>query len=903
MGAVSTAATSGWAMMRDVFVLHADADGAFVRSHLVPALGLPEDRVLLSSGLPLGTTVVQALEDGITNSKVTVVVVSPAFLAHSWSSFGEELAACHATRGGFVVPLLLKACGLPLRLEFPVRLDCRDPARWDGEIARLRALLDVPASARREIPCPYPGMRAYTAENAALFCGRSRDVDGLVSRIAGGLRELYVIGPSGSGKSSLMSSGVVPQLERAGDPVVGERFIVHTLRPGSRPAHRIAAAVGSPSNWPRRTLVLIDQLEEIFTLADREARSELYAKLDELRAAPACHLALVVRADFHGQLMQSELWPHVQRSYRHEVGPLRGDDLREAITRPARRVGVELESLLIERLLGDAASEPGSLPLIQDTLVHLWGQREHNLLTSAQYTALGDRAASGLAVALARRADAVFGGLDELRQAIAQRVFVRLVAFGENREDTRRQQPRSALRAGETPEQLEATLHDLIAGRLLTADGDEASGEVLIDLAHEALIAAWPKLQHWITAHRSTEPQRRYLEADAAQWARRAQQGRPDVGLLEDEQLIELDEWFTPELRRSIGASDDVAAFVEASRVAVAARAAERDASARRSRARTVLGRLASTLTLAVLVSVVSIVIGLLFGPHQRQPSDQAGRAGSAGANHGSSRREHPDSQADDTIARLDERVSELYRSGKLDEAIPLAQQSLAAREQLHGANHPDVAEGLDGLALLYHARGAYDQVEPLLIRALAIRESALGPTHPAIAVSLNNLALLYNTTDDYSKAEPLFRRALEIRERSLGPLGPEVAASLQNLARLYVARREYAQAEPLLIRALDILSRTRGPDHLKVLSSLRELARLYTGQRLCGKAEPLLLRALELAEKAFGPEHIEVALSLDDLAECYEARGSNDQARPLRRRAETIRQWSLQSQPHLTLP
>ncbi len=465
--------------MRDVLILHAEAepDATFVRSYLVPELGIGIDRVMLSSALPLGMTLVEAIEHGVTSSRVTVVVVSSAFLAEGWAVFGESLAGHHAMRGGLLVPLLLFDCALPLRLEFRCKLDCRDPARRAAEMARLRALLDLPAPVEREIPCPYPGMRPYTAENAALFCGRSRDADGRVSRIAGGLRELYVIGPSGSGKSSLLRSGVVPRLERAVDPVVGEPFTVHVLRPGSAPAQRLAATVASLG--PQRTLLVIDQLEEIFTLADRDGRRELFAKLDQLRRVPTCHLALIVRADFQGALMQSELWPHVQRSYRHEIGPLRGDDLREAITTPAGRVGVELEPALLDRLLTDAANEPGSLPLIQETLVHLWTKRERNLLTAAQYAKLGDGVASGLGVALANRADATFAALDDVGQAIAQRMFVRLVSFGENRGDTRRQQPLSALRAGEPFERLDATLQHLIEGRLLTADGDDTLGRCL----------------------------------------------------------------------------------------------------------------------------------------------------------------------------------------------------------------------------------------------------------------------------------------------------------------------------------------------------------------------------------------------------------------------------------------
>src|SRR5262249_26694891 len=111
---------------------------------------------------------------------------------------------------------------------------------------------------------------------------------------------------------------------------------------------------------------------------------------------------------FYGALMSSELWPDIDgRFTRLEVAPLRGDALREAIEAPARKAGVYFERALVERLVSDAAAEPGALPLLQEALVLLWTQRSHRLLRLDRYELLGNDGRSGLAVALARRADAV----------------------------------------------------------------------------------------------------------------------------------------------------------------------------------------------------------------------------------------------------------------------------------------------------------------------------------------------------------------------------------------------------------------------------------------------------------------------------------------------------------------
>lgn len=574
---------------RDLFILHAEADVAFVRSYLIPALELERERFALSSDLPLGMSIIQALESGVVSSKITLIIVSTALLHDDWLLFGEDLASFHALRGGRLVPLLLQDCTIPLRLDFRISVDCRDVASRPEAIAKLRHTLDperlhAPAEPA-DLPCPYPGMRAYTAENAALFGGRSEESERIFRGITGGMRELFVIGPSGSGKSSLMHAGVLPRLRRRGDARVPVPFEVHVLRPGDAPAqrleeiHRRAAAVAAP------ILVVIDQLEEIFTLAAQAARAAFFAKLEELRRLPHLHLAYLLRADFYEALMLSELWSAVERSQCIDVAPLRGARLREAIVGPARKIGVDLEPALLDRLMRDAAEEPGALPLIQETLVHLWSTRSHKLLTAASYEQLGRSGSSGIGVALANRADIAFNLLSNEGRTIARYVFLRLVSFGEGRADTRRQQPLSTLRNGEPSADFASALDQLIEARLLTSDRERATGETLIDLSHEALIASWPRLQVWINTHRQNEQLRRALEWNAREWAHRPPRGSSTVGLLDEGELQELEGWLTAEVQSHIGIGEVVVRFIAASRAAAqarsdASRAAEDSAAA-----------------------------------------------------------------------------------------------------------------------------------------------------------------------------------------------------------------------------------------------------------------------------------------------------------------------------------
>jgi hypothetical protein len=577
----------------ELFVVHADADQPFVHGYLLPAVGLTPERVLLSSVLGLGAPRAAEIERGVQTSRLSVVVLSPAYLTDRWAEFGEQLASYASGVGGRLVPLLRAECELPLRIEFKVPLDFRDPARWAEQAQRLRAHLQQPVPTPQKLPCPYPGMRAYSVETAPYFHGREAEVDEIVGRLRMGEREIYVIGPSGSGKSSLVEAGVLPRLAE-GVPGLGP-FLVRSMRPGELPSMRLSEVLEAPEGtcaMPARAidallvhhapdtsmLIMIDQLEELFTLASADECTKFLAALRTLRAHPRCVVVLTLRADFYGAFMESPLWEDLHgRISRINVGPLRGAALRAAIERPAHNVGVFFEPELIERLLADAASEPGTLPLMQETLVQLWERRRLRLLTLADYQALGGRDRNALAIVLSRRADATVRALPPAQKQIARRILLRLISFGEGRSDTRRQQPRSKLRvASDDVIDFNAVLRRLIADRLLTADEHDDHGDARIDLAHEVMIAAWPTLAGWIQTCRADEQRRRQLEVAAAQWVER---GRGAGCLLDEIELPETEAWRLTETARELGDSADVVALVAASRAARENKANEAEAS------------------------------------------------------------------------------------------------------------------------------------------------------------------------------------------------------------------------------------------------------------------------------------------------------------------------------------
>jgi WD40 repeat protein len=564
----------------DVFIVHASVDEPFVQGYLIPELGLATERVLVPRQLRVGQSIIEEIERGIRTSRVTITVLSPAYMSERWAMFGEQLAAyTHVTdqNRSKVIPLLRTDCDLPTHIRSLVTLDFRDsnPEIWRAETARLRTYLAQPAVTEPDLPCPYPGMRPFTEHDASRFFGRDAEMNDLIGRLQRGEREIYIIGPSGSGKSSLVAAGLVPRLT---NPAGTGGFLVRTMRPGERPFSRLIHVLECEPTTPAvaikkllarlappaSMLLVIDQLEELFTVSAAGERVAFLETVRALRVDPQCVLVFTLRADFFGAFMDSALWTDLDgRISRLEIGALRSDSLRAVIERPARDLGVYLEPDLIERLLADTALEPGALPLLQEALVHLWDRRRRRLLTLADYQTMGDGNRSGLALAISDRADTTLRTLTRTQETIALRILLRLVNLGEGRVDTRRQQPCASLRStDEEPADFDAALQRLVDDRLVTVTSNDNRDAVRVDMAHEVLIHAWPTFAAWIKAWRSYEQRRRELEAAAVAWRAR---GSGEGGLLDRVEHAEAIVWRTEALRQ-LGESADMAAFIAASK-------------------------------------------------------------------------------------------------------------------------------------------------------------------------------------------------------------------------------------------------------------------------------------------------------------------------------------------------
>ncbi|PBC80226.1 MULTISPECIES: helix-turn-helix domain-containing protein [unclassified Streptomyces] len=377
--------------------------------------------------------------------------------------------------------------------------------RWkqtDDELARL------PRPQEDDTESPYRGMSRFEPADAELFFGRDQLICDLL-QLARQNRVTALVGASGSGKSSVLRAGVIPRLRHTDDAGLRPAAL-RIVTPGAHPLHthhRLLRA--KDTNGERAdTWLIVDQFEELYTLCRDPA--ERTAFIDQLLTAhdpdSRLRVLIAVRADFYGRCLEHEGLTTVLRDAGMPVAPMGPDELREAIIKPAAARGLIVERGLTTRIIEEIDGEPGGLPLMSHALLETWRRRRGKTLTEAAYNAT-----NGLHGAIAHTAEATYTQLPPAQAAIARRTLLRLITPGEGAQDTRRPIDRSELGAGD-PADTAAVLERLVSARLITLDGDT------IDLAHEALIGAWPRLRGWIEDDRERLRVHRRLTDAAHAW-------------------------------------------------------------------------------------------------------------------------------------------------------------------------------------------------------------------------------------------------------------------------------------------------------------------------------------------------------------------------------------------------
>jgi DNA-binding SARP family transcriptional activator/WD40 repeat protein len=441
--------------------------------------------------------------------------------------------------------------------------------------------------------CPWLGLRSYDVDDADAFFGRETDVATCLDLLAR-TSFLAIVGPSGSGKSSILRAGVLAALRRRGHQLV-------VVTPGHKPLSSLAAL---RTDATADTVLAVDQAEEVFTLCEDPA--ERLAFWDRLTAeADRRPVVLSLRADRLGDVTEHpQLRLRVERGL-HLVGSLDEQGLRKIVHGPARQAGLHVEPGLVDLLAREVGDDPGALPLLSHALVETWHRREGNTLTVDAYLASG-----GIHGAVARSAERLYAGVEPDRRHQLRDVVLRLIYPGPAGEPVRTRVARRQLADDPAHDEL---VERLVAARLVTSD------DGILEITHEALARAWPRLRGWLDDDLEGQRLLHHLSASADAWETL---DRPASELYRGVRLARALEW------RSTTRSALTA--VEEAFLAAAEEAAEdeRLAAARTARAQAqLIRRLRIVLTGAVVLLVLALAAGGLAAVQSNRAGQNAARA------------------------------------------------------------------------------------------------------------------------------------------------------------------------------------------------------------------------------------------------------------------------------------
>ena len=394
---------------------------------------------------------------------------------------------------------------------------------------------------------PYPGLAAFTQENANYFFGREVEVEAVWKKLERP-RLLALIGPSGAGKSSFLRAGLLPALPRTWTAIF--------TTPGNRPFQYLAQALAPAfagdtqavqallrfdevdvaiplfqrlRGAHEQAVVIVDQFEELYTLNPPDVQDAFARLLGRLVLEADIHVILSLRDDFLIRCSASEsLAPAF--SDLTPLGPLGENGLRRALVQPALACGYRFEDeSLIEEMINEVNKERGALPLLAFAAARLWDKRdrEHGLLTRQSHREIG-----GVAGALAQHAEEALGAIGSHRIPIVREMFGNLVTAQGTRAVRERGELLSVFDRADAAvgnrEQAEEVLNALVAARLLTTyerEGDEGGSRQEVEIIHESLLTAWPRLVRWRTQDADGTQLRDQLRQAAQAWQER---GRPE---------------------------------------------------------------------------------------------------------------------------------------------------------------------------------------------------------------------------------------------------------------------------------------------------------------------------------------------------------------------------------------
>ena len=401
--------------------------------------------------------------------------------------------------------------------------------------------------------CPYHDLLPFQEEDTTFFFGRKALVDELVEQVRLNPHFLAVVGSSGSGKSSVIQAGLLPLIRHGEVPGFNNAKII-TFRPDVNPNEALKKSIQesdifneNDGPWDNirsylekapnsRVVLFSDQFEELFALTPEDERTDFLKELSDLLKN---HLPITViiamGADFYEHLLSTPLGEYLKTG-QFNVRAMSEEEMREAIIRPAEVVGLEIENGLVELIIKDLKSTKNPLPLLEFALTQLWFNKKDGMLTLERYRKLG-----GATGAIGQWATETYNQLSAKEQQLCQRIFTRLVHYGErDAPDTRRRVPLSELVGSEEKQVILPLIKKLADSRLLVTDRDLKTGVETAEIVHESLLREWLQLKEWIQDQRSFLLWRQVLDEKIEDWQK---SGQDEGGLLRGTSLGEAEDW------------------------------------------------------------------------------------------------------------------------------------------------------------------------------------------------------------------------------------------------------------------------------------------------------------------------------------------------------------------------
>ncbi|MGD9599677.1 MAG: tetratricopeptide repeat protein [Steroidobacteraceae bacterium] len=757
---------------------------------------------------------------------------------------------------------------------------------------------------------PFRGLQSFGFEHAPIFFGRTT----AISEMLGALRRqeaanhpfLLVIGASGSGKSSAVSSGLLPVLVQPGviegvgswtrvelrprDRQTGLSALVldalrRALGPGTSAEHVLSQELAAWSGQRRRIALVIDQLEEAFTdeRVDFAEREQFFALLARLNATCAVWTIATLRSDFYPRCVEHAALAALKSGDgQYDLRPPTPAEIGQIIRLPAAAAGLRFESRvdggesLDEVLRDEAVRSPEALPLLEFALEELYERRAGDgTLTFAAYRDIG-----GVEGALARRAEFVFGGLAPEVQASLPRVLGRLIAATASGTDSFVR--RSAALDEFTDARERSLLHALVDARLCVSElGHDARAGTSI--AHEALIRHWPRVRDWLEANRDLLRAHSRLAVSAERWDGEGR--RPDLLLASGRPLEEA----LSVIHAGVEVTTVERALIDASR-----------ARARRGR----MMRVAAVAGLAALAIAASLAAFIATSQRERALTEASTTRETMGfmvslftmADPTKARaneftvREMLDRGANDVRGQLRDkpavRSSLMTAMGRAyiglglpEPALRVLGEALDARAQPGGGSRAAVTDTRTALAAATFLAGKYEDAEKLY-RAALVDARRLGPDGDTlVAANISGLADTMAELGSNTEAEGLYREALALDERLFGVGSIEQAQTMQGLARTLYFDGRYDESERLMHEGLEIRKRRLGPSHWKVADSLNELGALYYQTGRYADAVEAWKGSLAISEQWAGKDHPDVGTVANNIGRSLLVDGKLDEA------------------------